>query len=327
MKKIFIAPTIILLAFLWACGNGNGENIIEESGTIEATEAVISSEVSGTIEEIRIDEGGKAEKSDTILIIDHEHLDIQLSQAEAAKELAKAKLDLVLNGARREDIKQAEEQLALAKANYKSAENDKERYEKLYEEQAITKKQYEDAVTRYDVTQAQVNQTEANLEKVKNISRPEEIAQARASYNQTEANAALIKKQIRDSYVTAPSSGYIVNTFVEAGETVSPMTSLVKLADLSTVELVIYIAEPDLGRVKLGQRAEVTTDTYKDKIYTGIVSYISPEAEFTPKNIQTKDERTKLVFAVKIEVPNPNQELKDGMPADAKVYLNGKAEE
>lgn len=101
----------------------------------------------------------------------------------------------------------------------------------------------------------------------------------------------------------------------------SMLSNLFKISDLSKVELVIYVSEEDLGKVKLGQTADISTDTYKDKSYEGKVKYISPEAEFTPKNIQTKDERTKLVFAVKIEIPNPNFELKAGMPADAVVKL------
>jgi HlyD family secretion protein len=101
----------------------------------------------------------------------------------------------------------------------------------------------------------------------------------------------------------------------------SMMTSLFKVSDLSQVELVVYASEEDLGKVKLNQRAEIKTDSYEDKIYEGKVIYISPEAEFTPKNIQTKDERTKLVFAVKIKIPNPDFELKAGMPADAKIQL------
>jgi len=99
------------------------------------------------------------------------------------------------------------------------------------------------------------------------------------------------------------------------------MSSLFKVSDLATVDLVIYVSEVELGKIKLGQKAEVTIDTYPDRKYEGKVTYISPEAEFTPKNVQTKDERTKLVFAVKISVDNKNFDLKPGMPADAKVYL------
>jgi len=98
------------------------------------------------------------------------------------------------------------------------------------------------------------------------------------------------------------------------------MSNLCKISDLTNVELYIYVTELELGKVKLGQKAEVTVDAFKDKKFEGKVTFISPAAEFTPKNIQTKDERTKLVFAVKIEIPNPNYELKSGLPADARIY-------
>ncbi|HET55123.1 MAG TPA: HlyD family efflux transporter periplasmic adaptor subunit, partial [Ignavibacteria bacterium] len=158
-----------------------------------------------------------------------------------------------------------------------------------------------------------------NYNKVKKIFRQEEIDQARANLNKAIAGVDLLKKNIRDSYVISPINGFLVKTFVERGESVTPMSSLFKVSDLDIVELVIYVSTLELGYVKLGQRAEVTIDTYKDKIYEGKVTYISPEAEFTPKNIQTKDERTKLVFAVKITIPNEDYDLKPGMPADASI--------
>ncbi len=160
-----------------------------------------------------------------------------------------------------------------------------------------------------------------NYTKVKKIFRPEEIDQAKGNLNKSIAGVDLLKKNIRDSYVLSPINGFLVKTFIENGETVTPMSSLFKVSDLDVVELVIYVSEVELGLVKLGQKAEVTIDTYKDKVYDGKVTYISPEAEFTPKNIQTKDERTKLVFAVKIEIPNKDYDLKPGMPADANVIL------
>lgn len=131
----------------------------------------------------------------------------------------------------------------------------------------------------------------------------------------------LLKKNIKDSFIISPLNGFIVKNFVESGEIVTPMSSLVKVSNLSTVELIIYVSEIELGKVKLGQKAVITVDTYPEKKYEGRVTFISPEAEFTPKNVQTKDERTKLVFAVKIEVPNKEFDLKSGMPADAEVYL------
>ncbi len=156
---------------------------------------------------------------------------------------------------------------------------------------------------------------------MKNFARPEEIKQARANLNRQKAAVDLLKKNISDSYVVSPITGFIVQKYVEKGETVSMLSSLFKVSELRIVKLVIYISEENLGRVKLGQKADVSNDTYKNKDYKGTVIYISPEAEFTPKNIQTKDERTKLVYAVKIEIKNPDFELKPGMPADAVIHL------
>ena len=322
MRKAGILIVILLMLQFLGCGNGNGKNTIEASGDIEATDVVVSAKVGGQIEKLNFVEGQKIKKGDTLLVLDSETSKIKLEGAIAARELAEAQLQLLKNGARKEDIKQAEAALNSAKANYELAKNDKERYDKLFETKTISETQHENYVNRYLVTLQQYNAAKENYEKMNHFARPEEIKQAEARLNQTIANEDLIKKNIRDSYVIAPISGFVVEKYFEAGETVSPLSSLLKLSDLSVVKLKIYISEEELGRVKLGQKADVTVDAYKDKKFEGRVIYISPEAEFTPKNIQTQDERTKLVFAVKIEVNNPDFDLKPGMPADAVVHTD-----
>ncbi|MEJ5352342.1 MAG: efflux RND transporter periplasmic adaptor subunit [Melioribacteraceae bacterium] len=316
-SKFFLLITLLIIN---SCSKNN-HNFIEESGTIEATEVIISSQVAGKVIKILKDEGDKVFAGDTILIIDQEALLLQLKQAIANRDIAKAQYDLLIKGARKEDIKQAEESLKQAEANFILAKSDKDRMENLYQTNSINRRQYEEALTRYEVALAQLNSAKELYNKVKNYARPEEIAQAKANYEKAAAAVGLIEKNIRDCFVTSPVNGFIVKKFVEAGETVSMMSSLVKVSDLSEVKLSIYVSETDLGKIKLGQKAEVTVDSFKDKIYKGTIIYISPEAEFTPKNIQTKDERTKLVFEVKIKIPNPNFELKAGMPADARIYL------
>jgi HlyD family secretion protein len=320
MKKlsIFFLSAGLLL---FGCSNGDEKKFIEASGTIESTNIIVSSRTAGNIQTLNFNEGAKVNAGDTILIIDHELLDIQLRQAIASKDVTDAQLKLMLSGARKEDINQAEQNLNQAKINYELADRDKMRMQNLYVSRSITQKQYEDALARYDLMTAQYKVAQDNLNKVKKIFRPEEIDQAKANLNKSIAGVDLLKKNIRDSYVLSPINGFLVKTFIENGETVTPMSSLFKVSDLDVVELVIYVSEEELGLVKLGQKAEVTIDTYKDKVYEGKVTYISPEAEFTPKNIQTKDERTKLVFAVKLEIPNKNYDLKPGMPADAQVTL------
>jgi HlyD family secretion protein len=311
---------ISFVAFFISCSDKNKQGIIEESGTIETTESVISSQVSGKVLQLLMDEGSQVKSGDTLVIIDHETLDLQLKENEASRDIAKSQLDLLVKGSRKEDIIQAEEVFNQATANFISARTDLERMEKLIKSNSVTQKQYDDAVSKFDVTQAQLKGAQENFTKIKNIARPEEIIQAKANYEKSSALVDAIKKSIRDCYVLSPINGFVVKKFIEIGETVSMMSSIVKVSDLSKVEVRIYVSETELGKVKLGQKAELSIDSFKDKSYEGKVTFISPEAEFTPKNIQTKDERTKLVFAVKVEIPNPNYELKVGLPADVKIY-------
>ena len=321
MKTIKITTLFIFLLLLAGCGNTDNNTFIEGTGTIESTNVIVSSRNAGEINSILFAEGERVNAGDTILIIDNETLQYQLNQALAGEQIAQAQLNLMLKGARSEDINQAEEMMNQSEVNFNTAKNDFDRYKQLWDSKSISKKQFEDMTARYDVTLAQYNSAKENYQKVKKFFRPEEIEQAKGNVKKAKASVDLLKKNIRDSYVISPLTGFIVKKFIEVGETVTPMSSLFKVSNLSTVELVIYVSEVELGKIKLGQNAEVTIDTYPDRKYEGKVTYISPEAEFTPKNVQTKDERTKLVFAVKIEVVNKDFDLKSGMPADAIVHL------
>jgi HlyD family secretion protein len=323
MKTIYIIIAIFAaILSLIGCGNNNDGKTIEASGNIEATNVIVSSKVTGEIVSLNKDEGDLVKEGDTILVIDNELLTLQLNQAEAAVKGAEAQHELLKNGARQEDIKQAEEGLKQAEANYTVALKDRDRMQALFTGGTVTQKQLDDAVAKYDITNAQLKTSKENLHKVKNYARPEEIKQSQANLDKQEAGVKILQKNIRDSYVKSPVNGIIVKNFIEKGETVTQLSSLVKVSDLKKVELVIYVSEEELGKVKLGQRTDVKVDTYSNRTFHGKITFISPEAEFTPKNIQTKDERTKLVFAVKIEIDNPGMELKPGMPADAIVYLD-----
>jgi HlyD family secretion protein len=321
MKVVMWLMLAAAMLFQIGCGSDNANKRIEASGTVEATNVTVSAKVTGQVKKLLFNEGDKVKAGDTLMIIDHDILAIQLQQSDASVEASKAQLDLLVKGARSEDIKQADDALTQAKANYEYAQLTKNRNEKLFAANSITKQQWDDITAKFDVASAQYNSAKENLKKMKNFARPEEIRQAKANLDRQIASSNLLKKNISDSYVVAPINGFVVKKFVEAGESVTQLSSLVMISDLSNVDLVIYVSETELGKVKLGQEAKVTVDSYKNKTFTGKVIYISPNAEFTPKNIQTKDERTKLVFAVKIHMNNPDYELKDGMPADAVVEL------
>jgi HlyD family secretion protein len=320
MKYVKLFLIVLSGLILSGCGENNDGNITG-SGTIETTNIVVSSKVNGTVKKIVKDEGDAVKLGDTVLIIDSEVYELQLEQANAIQSAAEARYRLITEGARKEDKALAKEKLNQAQTNFNLAKIKKERIENLYKSNSISQQKYDDVIAKYKLAQAQLNSAKQHYLKIKNGARPEEIQQAKANLEKANANLNLIKKQIRDCYVTSPQNGVIVKKFVEIGENVPPFGALFKVSDLSTVKLVIYVSEQELGKVKLGQTVEVKTDTYPDKIYKGKVTYISPEAEFTPKSVQTKDERTKLVFAVKIEIPNENSELKAGMPADAVIKL------
>ena len=306
----------VLLFYVSGCGNDH-DGAIEASGTLEAVEVNVSSKVAGQLLQLNVAEGTKVRAGDTLAIIDHEMLTLQLQQAVAGVNGAEAQYDLLKNGAREEDLKLANESLIQAEASFATAETDYKRIKELYEQHSVSQKQFEDAESRYTITKAQRNGAKQNLQKLQRFARPEDLNVAKARVEQAQAQANIIRKQIKDSYVIAPASGTITHKPVEEGELIGTGSVVVKISRLGKMELRIFVSETELGKVKLGGDADVVIDTYPEKTYPGKVVYVSPTAEFTPRNVQTKDERTKLVFGIKLEVENTNGELKSGMPADA----------
>jgi membrane fusion protein YbhG len=317
MKKIFLAvvsaATLMLLA---GCGNSQ-KGIIEASGTLEAVEVDVSAKVGGQIDSLRVDEGSIVKPGDTLAVLDHSTQDIQLEQAVAGVALADAQYRLLVNGARPEDLRQAQEELRQAASSYQIAKDNYERMKGLYATNSITKQQLDDAESKNTITQAQLASAEQNLEKMKHFARPEDLEAAKARLDQAKASADLLRKEISDAHILAPVSGTVTHKPVEVGELVSPGTIIVTISHVQSLNLVIYVNDTELGKVKLGGAANVVIDSYPNKTFPAKVIYISPIAEFTPKNVQTKEDRTKLVFGVKLEVDNRDGILKSGMPADA----------
>ena len=318
MRFKILIPGALALAGI-ACWEGRPKDLISASGTIEAIEINVASKVAGQVVELAAEEGRRVEPGDILAIVDHAALDIQLRQATAGVRLAEAQLALLVKGARSEDIRQAEETLKQAEASLKLAADDARRMRDLAGSGSVTPKSRDDAETRLAVATAQKNAADEALKKVRRLARPEEIRAAEARLAQAQAAADLLAKTIADCTIAAPSAGVVTQRAVERGELVSPGATLVTLVDLDIVSVMIYVPEKVLGRIKLGDRAEVRIDAFPDKTFAGEVTYISPEAEFTPKNVQTEKDRVNMVFAVRIRLPNPDHLLKPGMPADAVI--------
>lgn len=272
--------------------------------------------------------------------------------AEAAMQKAQAALDELLHGSREQEKAAAADRVRKAQAELDRAEKELGRATDLYERKVMPQEQYDMAVAAYKVAEAQLREATAQRDLVDIGPRQEVIQQARKAMEQAtaqyelvrigpraetkeqakarleQAEAAVRLAETRLSYakVFSPLTGWVLSKNVEPGEYVAPGTPVVTVGDLVNVWLRAYINEDDNGRVKLGQTARVTTDTYPGKVYEGRVSFISPQAEFTPKNVQTEKERVKLVYRIKIDINNIDMELNPGMPADAEIVLGRKAE-
>lgn len=308
MQRHFLITLILIGSIVFVGCSGNDKNSIEASGTIEGTNINIGTEVTGKVKRLLVEEGSRVAAGDTLAVIDDTDYQIQLRSAEANAAASDAQYRLALEGSRKEDILQAD-------AAFKTAESDYKRMKELLTAQTITQKQYDDVYTRYVAAQQ-------NYQKLSRGLRKSEVDAVRARRDQAMAQADQLRKKIRDCYILAPSKGIVSLKSVEVGELVTMGANLVRITFLEKVKLMIYVNETQLGGVKVGQAAEVRIDSNPDQVHQGTVVYISPNAEFTPKNVQTKEERTKLVFGVKIEVENKDGVLKPGLPADARLVIN-----
>ncbi len=304
-----------------ACAHRAAKNVISATGTIEAIEVDVASKVSGQVLDLAVDEGSRVRSGDLLAAVDHATADIQLRQAQAGVDLAEAQLLLLRNGARKEDIQQGEAALTQAEANLRVARDDAKRMRELAMTGSVTPKQKDDAEARLTVAEAQKNAAVEALDKLRRLARPEEIQAAEARLAQARAAADLLAKTIADCTIVAPAAGTVTHKAVEAGELVNPGSTVVTVSELDSVYVMIYLTEEEVGRVRLGDAADVMIDAWPGKAFPGQITYVSPEAEFTPKNVQTKEDRVKLVFGVKVVIENPEGLLKPGLPADALIRI------
>jgi HlyD family secretion protein len=234
---------------------------------------------------------------------------------------AQANLLELETGSRPEEIAQAEAVWERARAEGERAKLELDRQKKLFEREVISAREYDLAKTTYDGTEARIREAKEMLTLVRKGPRREKIDQAKAALEQAREALGLAQTRMGYSVVTSPISGIVLSENIEPGEYVSPGTPILTLGDLSRVYLRAYINETDLGRVKVGQKVRLFSDTFRNKSYEGKITFIASQAEFTPKNVQTQKERVKLVYRIKVDVPNPQMELKPGMPADGEIVL------
>jgi membrane fusion protein YbhG len=322
----------LLAAAASSCGDSQPADRVRVSGQVEATEVHVASQVGGRLLELTPAEGDRVAAGALVARLDAIDTELALARARAEREQADAQLRLLKAGARVEDIRQAEAQLATAQSDAGAsaaevvvAETDAARYEGLLKSKAGTEKQRDEAVARRDVARARARSGEdrvraarESLARVRAGARPEEIDAARARVAAADAQIATLQKAITDAVVTTPVAGIVTERLVDVGELVQPRAPILIVTNLDEVWANVYVDEPIVPRLKIGQTATLFTDAGGPGI-DGVISYVSASAEFTPRNVQTAEDRSKLVYRVKVTVDNPDGVLKAGMPVEAEI--------
>ena len=285
MKPIRVSPSLaaqVALLALAGCSRNDGRRL-EASGIIEVTEVLVRSKIVGRVTALGFEEGQAVPAGHELARLATDELSAQEHQALSA-------------------VATAQQQAALAETNLKLAEDTYSRNKALYESKMLSEQAF------YQI-ESQLKAARSQLEA------------ARGSQAQAQAGLNLLRVQIGNATIIAPVSGTVLERNIEVGELAMAGSAICKLGDLARPYLKIYLPEGQYGRVRLGQQVQVSVDSYPGRTFAGRVATIADQAEFTPKDIQTKEERTKLVFAVKVAIDNPKAELKPGMPADAVIEV------
>ncbi len=328
MKRL--SPVLILLIAAIAAGvyfyprlmkKPASANQITLSGNIEAHESLVSFKVQGRIIELPIEEGQQMEQGGLLARLEDADYKQKVRIDEANVRVRASDLALTLAGTREQEVRAAQQTMIDAQADLEEKKLDNDRALQLFAKDELSAQDRDLAATALKRAEAIFKAAQQHYNEAVEGSRKEDIAIARANLNEANANLGLSRVNLDYTTLRAPSSGVITVRQAEIGEVVAPGSPVVTLADLDHIWLRAYIAETDLGRIHWGQEATITTDTYPGKQYHGRISFISSSAEFTPKSVQTYTERVTLVYRIKIDIDNPNHELKPGMPADARIEL------
>jgi HlyD family secretion protein len=289
MKRILKTGAMLPLAFALLLACGSSDNVTGGSGLIETDEVLVSAEANGRVLERRFGEGSPVSEGDTLVVIDGSHIRLQLSTLDATRAVNEASLETA-----RVQVKQAQTRLDFA-------------------QRELTR--INELVRSGTSTQRQLDQAEFEFSSARNAldAAHSQVSTIEAQRERTDAEIAGLLRVLEDYTVVSPVTGTVTEEFIERGELLMPGRGIARISRLDTVWVKVFLNSGDLTRIKLGQSAEVDTES-GGKQLTGTVVWTSNEAEFTPKNVQTRESRTDLVYAVKVSIPNPGGVLKIGMP-------------
>jgi HlyD family secretion protein len=324
-KKILVAGVLLVAAIVVVLAltlkKKGDDGVMKLSGNMEVTEARVAFKVPGRIVELLVDEGDVVKAGQALARLDSAERAAFVARQQAVLEEAITILSELKAGSRRQEIEQATAQTAAQEADLVRLRRDYERAETLYRNGAISTAQHDSAKSSYEAKQAVHRSSLEALSLVKEGPRKEDIRAAEHRVRQAKAALEAAEENLKDTRLWAPFAGTILKKNSELGETMAQGVPVFTLGDLENPWIKVYVKEDKYGLVKLGQKASVSVDSFPKKSYDGTITFIAKEAEFTPKTVQTDEERVKLVFGVKVKVKNRNGELKPGMPADVRIQV------
>ena len=305
------------------------------SGMIETTDVDLSFKIAGRIRALHVDEGDVVKQGEIVATLEETDQQLAVAQAKAQRDYQQAVLNEVLAGSRTQQIREAQAAVQQARAAEQAsqaelhqAQLDEQRFSTLYEEGGASRRTLElyqtalkTARQHWQQAKAAVGQAEQRLSLAVEGSRNEAILAAQAQVNVVAQAVAVAEQQLRYTQLLSPLNGTILTRPAEEGEYVQPGGVVYTAAVLDEVWARVYVSETDLGRIHLGQNAVIRSDSWPERAFKGVVTYISDEAEFTPKSVQTYRERINFMYRIKITLANPQHELKPGMPVEGQILL------
>jgi HlyD family secretion protein len=319
---VAVGLAVAAAAVAWFRFRGDREEgVLRVSGNIEVTDVDVGFKIPGRVAQRAVDEGVAVSAGQLVARLDSADLEREVSLREAELQTSEAALQELVRGSRPQEIARAGAAVAAAQADAERLSREFERAKALYARDSLSLQEFERSQSAFVVAEQKGNEARETLRLVEEGPRKEQVEQGRARVRQAKESLGLARTRLSYATVASPLAGIVLSKNAEPGDYVAAGTPVVTVGDLANVWLRAYIEETDLGRVKVGQPVDVTADTYPGKKYAGRVSFLSSQAEFTPKSVQTRKERVKLVYRIKVDVANPSMELKPGMPADGVIRI------
>jgi HlyD family secretion protein len=317
-----LAATIAIVVIWDTFRPPNGAPVLEASGTVEATEAALGFAASGRIYGITVHEGETAREGSVLAVLDTVEVMARVRQLRDQAQLAAAQLRDLEQGARPQEIDDRRQATTAAKKSLDDADADVRRMRALLDGGAVSSQTLEKAQLARDVAATRYAQARAALSLAEEGARRQQIAAARASLAATHSQVTALEATIPNFFIRSPWTGLVTDRVHEPGEAVTAGMPVLSIMNPNDRWVRIYIPERDVGAVRVGQRASITSDAFPTRQLAGHVRWIASEAEFTPRNVQTKDDRTRLVYAAKVQIDEDSaMVLKPGTPADVRVKL------